>query len=118
MKPVISSGLKIAVDLNSNNKVTAYKAKKEAPITLIAAKIPKSCNTSESKKNKHKYFTKDWLIHLAAAGQNLQKSNRKNLIKTVGKTSFLENHLFKNQHRKTSTTNQIPNKSSEIRSDS
>jgi len=39
--PVISSGLKIAVDLNSNNKVTAYKAKENAPVLYFH-------------KNKHK----------------------------------------------------------------
>ena len=32
VQPVISSGLKIAVDLDSINKVTAYKAKKNAPV--------------------------------------------------------------------------------------
>ena len=32
VKPIIASGLKIAVDLNSNNKVTAYKAKKNTPV--------------------------------------------------------------------------------------
>jgi len=38
LEPIISSGLKIAVDLNQNNLITAYKAKKNTPVLIFNQK--------------------------------------------------------------------------------
>ena len=58
VQPVISSGLKIAVDLNSHNKITAYKAKNNAPV-LYFHKIRKHKVTDfwESIKSKDNALT-------------------------------------------------------------
>ena len=57
-EPIISSGLKIAVDLNKNNLITAYKAKKNTPVLIFNQKHTHKVNDFwESIKNNNNKLT-------------------------------------------------------------